>query len=238
MSAPQQSPASPATLWRNWTKRKSGEKNLHVVIAGVVVAAVYFAAVHPLAGKEIDKIRYDMEKQKTREKASAKQQATPAAPPLAFGGKSLKDAEKELEALRAQLAETRAAVLALKASFVPLDDTLAMNALKTGLTALAEAGDMEVLAVEHIYKRPDDKDRPPTPQLIFDAAQSNPFQRPLLLMRARASYGGLMQFLFGLADLPYVAAPVWSDISVGVERHPETKQPVRQWLEVTIRFAV
>ena len=57
-------------------------------------------------------------------------------------------------------------------------------------------------------------------------------------MRARASYRGLMQFLFGLSDLPYVAAPVWSDITIGVERNPKTQVPVRQWLEITIRFAV
>jgi len=35
-----------------------------------------------------------------------------------------------------------------------------------------------------------------------------------------------------------VAAPVSSDISVQVERHPETRAPVRQWLDVQIRFAV
>ena len=229
---------SPVERWKAWTAKKPGEKNLHVVIAGIVATAIYFVAIHPLAAKQIDKIRYDMEKQKAREKVSSKQQGKAPPPPLAFGGKSLKDAEKELETLRARLDETRAAVQALNAAFVPLDDTLAMNALKTGLTSLAEAGDMEVLAVEHIYLRPEDKDRPPTPQLIADAARSTPFQRPLLLMRARASYRGLMQFLFGLTELPYVASPVWSDISVGVERHPETKLPVRQWLEVKIRFAV
>lgn len=228
---------SPAELWKAWTAKKPGEKNLHVVVAAIVVTAIYLVAIAPLAGKQIDKIRYDLEKQKAREKSSLKLGKAPA-PPLALGGKSLKEAEKELETLRTQLEETRAAVQSLNAAFVPLEDTLAMNALKTGLTSLAEAGDMEVLAVEHLYARPDDKDRPPTPQLIAEAARSNPFQRPLLLLRARASYGGLMQFLFGLADLPYVASPVWSDISVGVERHPETKQPVRQWLEVTIKFAV
>ena len=47
-----------------------------------------------------------------------------------------------------------------------------------------------------------------------------------------------MQFLNGLTALPYIAAPVWSNVSVGMERHPETKLPTRQWLEVEIRFAV
>ena len=229
---------APGALWKTWTAKKPGEKNLHVAIAAVVLAALYLAAVFPLTHKEIDRIAYNTEKARAREKSAGKQKSAPPPPPHAFGGKNLRDAEKERDALRRKLDETRAAVAALKNAFVPLDDTLAMNALKTGLTALAEAGDMEVLGIEHLYARPEDTDRAPTPQLIQEAARSNPFQRPLLVMRARASYRGLMQFLFGLSELPYVAAPVWSDISVGIERNPQTKMPVRQWLDVTIRFAV
>ena len=82
------------------------------------------------------------------------------------------------------------------------------------------------------------KEKPPSAQLLREAAAANPYKRPLLRMRARASYRGLMQFLNGLTALPYIAAPVWSNVSVGMERHPETKLPTRQWLEVEIRFAV
>ena len=225
--------------WKAWVAKKPGEKNLHVAVAALIVAAIYFAVVFPIANKEIDKLAYNLEKAQAREKTVARQQNTPPPPtPSAFGGKSLKDAEKELEDLRQKLVENRTAVNALKNAFLPLDDTLAMNALKTGLTALAESGDMEVIAVEHVYARNDDKERAPTAQMIQEAARSNPFQRPLLVMRARASYRGLMQFLLGLSGLPYVAAPVWSEISVGIERHPQTRAPLRQWLDVTIRFAV
>ncbi|MDR0578326.1 MAG: hypothetical protein LBI87_12560 [Candidatus Accumulibacter sp.] len=226
------------TPWKTWTARKSGEKNLHVLIAAVLLATFYFAAVFPFSYKEIDRIGYNLEKARAREKASGSRQGAAPRAPGAFAGKNLGDAEKERDALRRKLEENRAAVAALKNSFVPLDDTLAMNALKTGLTSLAEAGDMEVLGIEHIYARAEDKDRAPTPRLIQEAASGNPFQRPLLVMRARASYRGLMQFLFGLSDLPYVAAPVWSDIGVGVERDPRTRAPIRQWLDVTIRFAI
>ncbi|MDR3220531.1 MAG: hypothetical protein LBU46_00775 [Candidatus Accumulibacter sp.] len=229
---------APGALWKAWTAKKPGEKNLHVLIAAVVLAAFYLAAIFPLSYKELNRIGYNMEKARARERTLGRQSVTPPPAPNAFSGKSLRDAEKERDTLRQKLEETRAAVADLKNTFVPLDDTLAMNALKTGLTALAESGDMEVLGIEHIYARAEDKDRTPTPQLLQDAARGNPFQRPLLVMRARASYRGLMQFLLGLAELPYVAAPVWSEIGVGVERHPQTKAPVRQWLEVTIRFAV
>ena len=55
---------------------------------------------------------------------------------------------------------------------------------------------------------------------------------------ARASFRGLMQFLDGLSKLPYVAAPVASSVTVVVERNPQTQAPIRQWLEVRIKFAV
>lgn len=229
----------PAALWKQWSAKKASEKNLHVLIATLVLAAIYFALVFPISYQAINKVNYNLEKARARDKNAGKQvPAAPTSTPAAFGGKNQKDAARELEELRQKLEEHRSAVAALKNTFVPLDDSLAMNTLKTGLTSLAEAGDMEVLAVEHVFTRKEDKDRPPTPQLIQEAARSNPFQRPLLVMRARASYRGLMQFLLGLSDLPYVAAPVWSDISIGSDINPKTQLPTRQWLNVTIRFAV
>lgn len=221
-----------------WSRLSAKDKNTYTAVAGAVVAAVYFALLWPLAHQRLTRMEYDLEKQAVREKNAAKQQAAPAAPPPNLGGRNPKEAERELEALHSQLEETRAEVARLHAAFVPLDDTLAMNALKTGLTRLAEAGDMEVLALEHVYLRTEDKDRPPSVELIREAAQGNPFKRPLVVMRARASYRGLMQFLAGLSSLPYVAAPVWSDIAVQVERPAEGRSAGRQWLEVKIRFAV
>ena len=228
----------PADLWKTWAAKKPGEKNLHIVIAGVILCAVYFALVHPLSAKQIDKVSYDMQKQKAREKTMAKAPEVSAPPPDIFGGKSLPEAQQDLTDLQQRLEDARVAVQQLERAFVSMDDTLAMNALKTGLTSLAESGDMEVLAVEHIYLKQEDKEKPPSAQLLREAAAANPYKRPLLRMRARASYRGLMQFLNGLTALPYIAAPVWSNVSVGMERHPETKLPTRQWLEVEIRFAV
>lgn len=223
------------TFWRGLPAK---EKNTYTAISIALCIAVYFGLIWPLGHTRLGKIEYEMEKQGMREKASAKVANLPPPPPPNLGGKNPTEARRELDALRQQLEETRKDVARLNASFVPLDDTLALNVLKTGLTSLAESGDMEVLALEHVYLRVEDKDRPPTPQMIKEAAQANPFRRPLIVMRARASYRGLMQFLDGLADLPYVAAPVSSDISVKVERNPQTGAPLRQWLEVQIRFAV
>lgn len=229
----------PTEFWKQWCARKPGEKNLHVMIAALMLCAAYFALIHPLTSARIDKIDYDMSKQRAREKAVTRnKEAAVVQPPDIFAGKSLPEARQALSELQQQLEETRDGVQRYESAFVSLDDTLAMNVLKTGLTALAEAGDMEVLSVEHVYRKSEDSHRLPTPQLIRESAEANPYKRPLLKMRARASYRGLMQFLNGLTSLPYIAAPVSSQIDVGIERNPETRMPVRQWLDIEITFAV
>ncbi|KAB2921540.1 MAG: hypothetical protein F9K30_14220 [Dechloromonas sp.] len=225
---------------KRWSKLPAKDKNLHTAVAAACLIGLYTLFIWPLAGNRLDKLRYDLEKMSVREKAAAKSSGSkaPAPPPPGLGGKSARDAERELLELQQQLETARGELLAINRRFVPLDDSLAMNALKSGLTSLAETGDMEVTAIEHVYLRDNDKDKPPTAQLIQEAAQANPFKRPLVTLKARASFRGLMQFLDGLRDLPFIAAPVACNIQVRVERHPKTRLPVRQWLEVQIKFAV
>ncbi|UCV12759.1 hypothetical protein KI614_05975 [Dechloromonas denitrificans] len=223
---------------RNWEKLPAKDRNLRTAAVAFVLVGLYAALLWPLSGKQISKLEYDLEKMAVREKNAAKAEAKPLIPPPNLGGRNQRDAELELQAIKSQLEDVTLELRKLNARFVPLDDSLAMNALKSGLTSLAEAGDMEVMAIEHVYSRSEDKDKPPTPQMLQEAAKGNPFKRPLIVVHARASFRGLMQFLDGLNQLPYVAAPVGSDIKVEVERNPQTNAPVRQWLDVRIKFAV
>ena len=223
---------------RAWQKRPEKERNLIVAGIGLVLLVLYALLLYPLTDKAIDKLHYDLQKMAVRNKATAKAEAKPTAPPPALMGKSQSQAEQELKDLRSQIELISGEMQQLRAQFVPLDDSLAMNALKSGLTSLAEAGDMEVMAIEHVVLRSEDKDKAPTPAMIKEAAEANPFKRPLIVMRARASFRGLMQFLDGLNQLPHVAAPIASDIKVVVERNPQTNAPVRQWLDVKIKFAI
>lgn len=223
---------------RQWEKLSARERNLRTAGAAIALIVVYALLLWPLADKRIGKLLYDQEKMAMREKNSVQKNAAPVAPLPKLGGRSPSAAQAELSELARQLETVRQELQVLNARFVPLDDSLAMNALKSGLTSLAEAGDMEVTAIEHLYSRHEDKERVPTQQLIQEAAAHNPFKRPLMVMKARASFRGLMQFLDGLADLPYVAAPVGCDIAVEVERHPESQAIVRQWLQINIKFAI
>lgn len=221
-----------------WLKLPAKEKNTYTAVAAGILIALYFALIWPQAHTRLSKLEYDMEKLAVREKQAAKATTTQAAPPPSLGGKNMIDGRKELDELHLQLERIQVEIQNQRNAFLPIDDSLAINALKSGLTGLAEAGDMEVIGLEHVYLRPEDKDMPPTPQMLQESAERNPYKRPLLVMRAKASFRGLMQFLDGLAALPYVAAPVASEISVQIERDPVTQQAIRQWLDVKIKFAI
>lgn len=225
-------------LYRQWQKLPARDKNMAVAVTALILVSLYGLLIWPQTEDQIGKLEYSLQKLAAREKSVGKTPAKAFVPPPSLGGKSPREAELELEALSQQLETVRAEVLARQGRFVPMEDSLAMNALKSGLTALAEAGDMEVTAIEHVYERKEDKDRPPTPELIQKAAAANPFKRPLVTLRARASFRGLMAFLDGLQALPYIAAPVGCDIVVRIERDPKTEQPIRQWLDVQIKFVV
>lgn len=225
-------------LHARWLKLPAKEKNTYTAVAAGILSALYFALIWPQAHTRLSKLEYDMEKLAMREKQAAKAPAIQAAPPPSLGGKNMIDGRKELDELHQQLERIQVDIRSQRNAFLPIDDSLAMNALKSGLTGLAEGGDMEVIGLEHVYLRVEDKDLPPTPQMLQEAAERNAYKRPLLVMRARASFRGLMQFLDGLSALPYVAAPVASEISVQIERDPNTNQTLRQWLDVKIKFAI
>lgn len=225
-------------LWQGWHTRTPKERNLITAGCAMTLAVLYGLLIHPWASQRIAEVEYRLEKMAVRSKTASKLETRAAPVPAVLLGKNPQEARQELAGLKRQIEQTRQEVAALRQQFVAMDDNLAMNTLKSGLTSLAEAGDMEVTAIEHVLGQREDKDKPPSVELIRAAAQANPYQRPLIILRARASFRGLMQFLEGLPQLPYVVAPVASDIVVTIERHPQTQAPLRQWLDVTIKLAV
>jgi len=191
----------------------------------------------------LQKLQYQEEKMAVRLKTSGKSDGKPPAV-LDLGGLNPGQARQELERVHNSLGQLEAEQQRLNGRFIPLEDLESLQALKSELTRLAESGDMEVVALEHIYREEEDRDRPPTVELLKEAAQANPYKRPLLRLKARASYRGLMQFLDGLGSLTHIAAPVWSQIQVQSAKPNPDGNPLqgsstpKQWLEVEIRLAV
>jgi len=232
------------TVRARWRRFSAAERHQIVGAACFLIALFYGLLLWMPGNKQLGELHYKEQKQAARNKSSAKTDA--ALKNFNFDGQDIEATKKELGKARASLATLEAERHRLSARFVPLEDLESLQALKTDLTQLAASGDMEITALEHIYARPEDRDRPPTLDLLKSAAGANPYKRPLLRLKARASYRGLMEFLDGLKGLPRIAAPVWSDIQVNAEQavaerdgalgNPAT--PPKQWLEVEIRLAI
>ena len=160
------------------------------------------------------------------------------APPVPrLSGRSPSSLAKEVKNLESQLLIQRERLANLEPQFASLDDLEDHQQLRSAITALASISDMEMLKLEQKGVRKEEVGIAPTPERIKVIAAINPYKRPLLTFEARASYRGLMQFLDGLADLPFKVSPV--RISVEVKTDAKDGQPPkRQWLEVALDLAL
>jgi type II secretory pathway component PulM len=223
-----------------WQRFSPRERHQFCGALCFVIVVFYGALLWMPGNKQLGELVYSKQKQDKR--FSASRASANELKKFDFNAMDTEGTRRELaramETLRAQSFERER----LLTRFVPLDDLETLQVLKSEITALAEKGDMEVLALEHIYRRADDRDLPPTQALIREAAENNRYKRPLLSLKARASYRGLMEFLDGLPTLSRVAAPVWSDIVVKREEQKSGQTGAlavpRQWLEVEIRLAI
>jgi hypothetical protein len=229
-------------LARSWGRFSATERNQLVGAGCFVIALLYGLLVWYPGNRKLGTLIYQEEKQTRRVGASGDSGALPSR----LENINPQEIRKELAQAQETFAKQEEKLARLNARFAPVDDLESMQSLRSEITRLAESGDMEIIALEHIYRKKEDKERPPTPELLKEAVQDSPYRRPLLRLKARASYRGLMQFLDGLRTLTFIVAPVSGSIQVGMESAPARETPllgagpaaVKQWLEVEIRLAV
>ncbi|MDR1661051.1 MAG: hypothetical protein LBR95_01275 [Azoarcus sp.] len=215
-----------------------------IVGAACFLIVVFYGFLFWYPGqKKLGDLAYREQKQTVRNRTAAK--SAPHLKKFNIDGLDVLTTQRELTAVRNSLAALETDRTRQSARFTPLDDLETLQALKSELTRLAESGDMEMTALEHIYAHSDNRDLPPTAELLKSASEGNPYKRPLLRLKARASYWGLMAFLDGLSTLPRIAAPVWSDISVKIGKLNNSNESIlgiakapKQWLEVEIHLAI
>lgn len=226
-----------------WWHFSLAERHQIVGAACFLIVLFYGLLLWYPGHKKLGELTYREQKQAVRNRTSAK--SAPNVKNFNIDGLDVLVTQRELATVQKSLAALETDRARLDVRFTPLDDLETLQTLKSNLTRLAENGDMEITALEHIYARPDDRDLPPTPELLKKASEGNPYKRPLLRLKARASYWGLLAFLDGLSTLPQIAAPVWSDISVKTGNPNRDREEVfgvaqapKQWLEVEIRLAI
>jgi hypothetical protein len=225
-----------ADFWRHFS---AAERHQIVGAACFLIALCYGLLLWYPGNKSLGELIYKEQKQNKRNSGASKGNAT--LQNFNLDGLDVQATRREFAKVQASLAEREAELSRLSARFMPLDDLEALQQLKSELTRLAESGDMEVTALEHIPRTAGD--RPPTVEELKRTSARNRYKRPLLRFYARASYRGLMAFLDGLPRLSQIAAPVWSRVTVrtsgtsGVDAFGNANAP-KQWLEVEIHFAI
>ncbi|HNQ04049.1 MAG TPA: hypothetical protein PKH69_05495 [Thiobacillaceae bacterium] len=226
---------NPTAWWRRmrrqWTDLPDLRKNQTAGVGMLLLALVFLAAWWPLHSAR-GNLAYQLEKQAVRLRQAARA-------PVKLGAASLPEMKQELALVEARLKDDRTRLAQLEPRFLAYDRAGDLQDLKDRITELARAGDMEFLALDHVLPRADDRDRSPGPEMLAELAKANRYGRPLLRFKARASYRGLMQFLYGLRELPRMAAPVWADIAVRVDSASGGERGgQRQWLELEFRLAI
>ncbi|MDR2624989.1 MAG: hypothetical protein LBC37_01505 [Zoogloeaceae bacterium] len=230
-------------LFDRWRKLSTRQRSQFVFGLCAFLIVFYTLIIHPAGEKKLENLRYREEKLNVRIKSSSGNIPTPSKQDR--NELSLEQANREIARIENTLENLKKEEQRLLQRFVALDNLEGVQVLKSALAQLAESGDMEIIAIEHIYTRREDRNAPPTKERLLAAGQGNPYKRPLLHFRARASYRGLMRFLDGLGDLPYIAAPVWSNIRVNSEKRPKNasnsldtgSSKPREWLEVELHLA-
>ena len=220
----------------SWRAQPRKNQNAILVIVSLLLVAVYFSVFWSRSHGKRQDIEYSLAKQAIRNrKSGTASQVKPSAQDVIQDSPARLG--QDLEKLDRQLEQVRADRLYWRERFLDLENPEVLKALQTlkmGITRLAESGDMEIQSLEHVFRNEGERDRPATVERLQTSVAQNPYSRPLLRFKARASYRGLMQFLHGLEGLPHVVAPVRSNIEVKVDN----SDGQRVWLDVEFDLAV
>lgn len=222
-------------LQARWRSIPTAERRRYFLVSGMLLAGL-LALFHGLVtAPALVKAQDDLTRVKGRAAKQGKQEAAPPVPRLS--GKSPGLLAREVKGLESQLAIQSTRLADLDPRFASLDKLEEQQQLRLALTALANSADLEMLKLEQKGIAREERDLSPTPERMRALAEANPYKRPLLRFEARASYRGLMQFLDGLAALPFMVSPVWISVEVKTDAR-EGQAPRRQWLEVALDLAL
>ncbi|MDQ5887748.1 MAG: hypothetical protein RL210_331 [Pseudomonadota bacterium] len=222
-------------LQRQWQILPEAERRRVPLIVCLLLAGAYLAFYSLVTAPQISKLQGDINRLSGRLKKSATV-STPA-PVVRGSGKLPAELQQELRLVEQHLQQQQRHLQQLQARLAPLDRLADHQALRLALTELANGADIEVLRLETKGLPKEEQRQAPSVERLRELAQKNPYGRPLLRLEARASYRGLMQFLDGLADLPFMASPVAIRIEVKTDGS-DTTPATRQWLEMAVDLAL
>lgn len=214
-----------------WKKLPRQHQNQHLIIFFIISLVLCATAVF-YSGAQTDGAKMELAKQQKKNKTSS------AAPTLSgdiSAGTTIDELNTSLAALQKALNEARAREAHLHTRLAPNNDLQAQQTLKSAITALAYDNDMILEQLDDVGLSKEEREAPPN-EARWGKLARNAYQRPLLNFKARASYRGLMHFLDGLKQLPFMVAPVRFDIEVKYEK--DASGVLKQWLFVSMDLSL
>lgn len=181
---------------KKWRRKSEKEKNQIVVVAVMVVAATYAFGVFQFSYTKHNDVVKLFNRQKDR--LTKKKAKAPPKPPNTGA------LAKKFKALEGQIKTAHETKGKLGGNFVPIEEDELLK-LRLAINSIAEQSDLTILSLYDAgltRTRAADKDDAPKVGQIENVV-NNPYGRPLLQLRAQASYSSLIQFFQGLPSLSY-----------------------------------
>ncbi len=221
---------------KKWRRKSEKEKNQIVMVVVMAVVAAYALLVFQFTYEDNKKTINGYNRQKDRlEKKKAK------APPKPPNTGSL---AKQLKSLEGQIKTAQATKEKLGGSFVSLSEPQEMQKLRFALSNIANESGVNIMRmVDAGLVRTSDDDAPSASEI--ENVTNNPYGRPLIQVRAQASYGSLLQFFQSLTSLRYKVVVVRYGVfvresknSISSDEMLQVSKAQAQPLEVSILLAL
>ncbi|MCG8492377.1 MAG: hypothetical protein MI743_12235 [Sneathiellales bacterium] len=177
-------------MLKKYKEMPSSDKTKIIVIIGVMMMAGYFGLWYPSLSDEVAFQENMVNRRLNRMETRLKKVEEPT--------ESAAKLEKQLKALEDNHTQLRKQMEFLSEKFIPLDKPNRLKNMRLEVSQLAAKAGMDIDQIRSALSG-DPQAAPPTAEII-ELESKNRFGRPLISLRAKSDFNGLMQFLQGLRN--------------------------------------
>jgi len=179
-------------MFKKYQAMSSSDKTKFIVVIGILMCGLYFGLWYPVLSDEKAFQDNMVNRRLNRMETRLKNVAEPT--------ESASKLEKQLAALEENHESLRKQMEFLSGKFIPLDKPGRLKGVRLEVSQLAAQSGMDIDQIRSAVSG-DPQAAPPTTEII-ELESKNRFGRPLISLRAKSDYGGLMHFLQGLRNFP------------------------------------
>lgn len=178
---------------KKWRRKSDKDKNMFFIVGTIAIVIAYGVGIFQFSYDDKLKVSKLL---KRKENRMSKQKKPDARPVNTFGLK------KKAKALQVQITDARKNKEKLTGSFVSIEDRNEVRGLRIALSSLANEAEVNILSMVDAGLVSTGGRQAPSARDL-EAVTNNPYGRPLLKVRARSSYGALLNFFTSLERLKH-----------------------------------